>query len=113
MSAVSLTINRIECLKKSENGHDEVYIEYYPEAEGGAKYPVEGNHPMDPEEDKWWDPNLTVPYNDYILVELRDNDTAGSDLLGAATFSREEASEKMTRLVSNTNGALYKLYINQ
>ncbi|MFT6503428.1 MAG: hypothetical protein ACJASQ_003563 [Crocinitomicaceae bacterium] len=113
-SNVTLVLNTINCVSTSESGKDEVYIKYCADFGDEKTYPSDGSyHSMSPSENNPWSIDHEFEFENYLYIQLMDSDTGSDDPLGSYTYQKSNATTKATNLVSNPNGAIYNLEVNQ
>jgi hypothetical protein len=114
----SIKITAIACNGTSEDGNDEVYIIYQPDAGLPVRYPATScqrmNISADPDNDvvQRWDFDLTLDFDYEVLVTLWDQDVMGMNNVSTFLINHDYTAGAPPASVSmsNNNGANYTIY---
>lgn len=109
MSKVTINLESITCRKTQEVGEDEVYIKYSTDGGHPTRFPAKGTHSMD--DGEIWIINLPISYAENCVIQLFDNDTAGSDFLGSQTYYVPDASQQEEKPIDGGNDDDYLYFI--
>ncbi|MFK7785750.1 MAG: hypothetical protein AB8B56_11575 [Crocinitomicaceae bacterium] len=109
-NSVTMYLQKITCQNTSEIGNDEVFIYYTADGGRPTRFPKDGYHSMDSNNDSVWVTNLPMTFKETLVVELCDSDTIGNDSLGTHTYVTADASKNEQEPYSNSNGAKYTVY---
>jgi hypothetical protein len=101
-----MILTRIDCVKQSESGHDEVFFNFMIDGTRTYRYPTFGEMPMTAG-DVWY-PGRSFLFNDSVTVQLFDaDDVSSNDSLGSFTYTVDAVPA--CQQVSGSGGT-YNLY---
>lgn len=106
---VTIILQSITCLNRSEAGKDELYFNYQIDGGPVERYPGFVNM----KEGSVWEVNAPFSYQETLKITLWDNDSPSKDdNLGSHVYSRENASESLNLTYNQPNGhgAKYQVY---